>query len=241
MFAYVENILDANNTYKKTILMLKLVLMVQKSSLTSERNNIAAIGIGTLIVFIAIVLVAGIAASVLVQTSSTLEMQALKTGKNTVSETSTGLKVESVSGYNVSGEIDKILVEITLLAGSNPIDLSQTVIEISDGNTKQVLRYDNSFKNATDLNGELFSNGAFGDSNSFGVNVLQDADGSIKVDTPAINFGDHAALGLDTNALFNGIAPRRNINGMVICDQGSPGIIWFNTPSSYSIAVVNLQ
>jgi len=212
-----------------------------KSSLHSERKNIAAIGIGTLIVFIAIVLVAGIAASVLVQTSTVLEMQALKTGSNTVLETSTGLKVEAVSGYNTSGEIDKILVEITLLAGSSPIDLSQTVFEISDGNSKQVLRYENSFVNMTDVNGDLFTNGFFGDNNSFGVIVLQDADGSLDVNTPVINFGDHVALGINTTALFNGIEPRTNINGMVICEQGTPGIIWFITPSSYSISVVDLQ
>ena len=212
----------------------------QRSSL-SERNDIAAIGIGTLIVFIAIVLVAGIAASVLVQTSTTLEMQALKTGTNTVMEVSTGLKIDSVSGYNNSGVITKILVDVTLLAGSGPIDLSQVVIEISDGNTKQVLRYSNSFTNETDIDGQLFNNGAFGDSSSFGVNVLQDADDSVNFDTPVINFGDHAALGIDANAIFSGIVPRSDIMGMVICEQGTPGIIQFTSPSSYSIAVVDLQ
>lgn len=212
-----------------------------KPSLPSERKNIAAIGIGTLIVFIAIVLVAGIAASVLVQTSTVLEMQALKTGRNTVLETSTGLKVEAVSGYNTSGLIEKMLVEVTLLAGSSPIDLGQTIIEISNGESKHVLRYENSFVNMTEVDGELYTNGVYGDDNSFGVIVLQDADGSLDVTTPVINFGDHVALGINTTALFNGIEPRTNIYGMVVCEQGSPGIIWFITPSSYSISVVDLQ
>lgn len=201
----------------------------------------AAIGIGTLIVFIAIILVASIAASVLVQTSSILEMQALTTGRNTVKETSTGLKVESISGYNNSGKIDKILVEISLLAGSNPVDLSQTVVEITNGESKQILRYGNSLTNVTEINGELFTYGDFGGTTSFGVNVLQDADISCTVDSPVINFGDHTALGINTNLLFNGISPRTNLNGMVICEQGTPGIIGFTTPSSYSIAVVDLQ
>ena len=211
------------------------------TSLSSDRKNKAAIGIGTLIVFIAIVLVAGIAASVLVQTSTTLEMQALKTGRNTIQETSTGLKVDSVSGFNSSGKITKLLIDVSLLAGSSPIDLSQTIVEISDGDTKMVLRYNNAFTNASDINGEIFNNGVFGGSNSFGVNVLQDADVSVKYDSPVINFGDHAALGIDTNALFSGVSPRTNINGLVICEQGTPGIIWFTTPSSYSISVVDLQ
>ena len=97
-------------------------------------NDYSAVGIGALIVFIAIVLVAGIAASVLVQTSTKLEMQALETGSETIEETSSGLKVMSVSGYNTSNEITKIVAEITLLAGSNPIDLGQAIIELSDSN-----------------------------------------------------------------------------------------------------------
>jgi len=75
--------------------------------LSVKNDKIASIGIGAMIVFIAMVLVAGIAASVLVQTSSRLEMQALKTGHETISEVASGIKVESVDGYNTSGRINK--------------------------------------------------------------------------------------------------------------------------------------
>ena len=47
-----------------------------------EKN--AAIGIGSLIIFIAMILVAGIAASVIIQTMNSLEQQALQTGLETM-------------------------------------------------------------------------------------------------------------------------------------------------------------
>ena len=68
-----------------------------------RKNNDAAIGIGVLIVFIAMVLVAGIAASVLVQTSTTLEMQALKTGSETVDQVASGIMIEGVEGIMLVG------------------------------------------------------------------------------------------------------------------------------------------
>ena len=57
-----------------------------------KRKDVGAIGIGAMIVFIAMVLVAGIAASVLVQTSTNLESRAMKTGSDTIDEVSVVLQ-----------------------------------------------------------------------------------------------------------------------------------------------------
>ena len=46
------------------------------------QDNRAAIGISSLIIFIAMMLVAGIAASVMIQTMSSLQQQALRTGQD---------------------------------------------------------------------------------------------------------------------------------------------------------------
>ena len=67
---------------------------------TLKEKDVGAIGIGAMIVFIAMVLVAGIAASVLISTSTNLEMQALKTGQENIAEVASGLRVESIEGFN---------------------------------------------------------------------------------------------------------------------------------------------
>ena len=46
-------------------------------------NEDASIGIGTIVIFIAMVLVAGIAASVIIQTMNSMEQQAMRTGQET--------------------------------------------------------------------------------------------------------------------------------------------------------------
>ena len=46
------------------------------------------------------ILVAGIAASVFIQTMNSLEQQALLTGQETLKDVSSGLRVTHVSGYN---------------------------------------------------------------------------------------------------------------------------------------------
>jgi flagellin FlaB len=206
-----------------------------------EKKDFGSIGIGAMIVFIAMVLVAGIAASVLVQTSTRLEMQALKTGQETIAEVSSGITVQTVEGYNTSGSITKMAVEICPKAGSPDIDLEQAIIEISDSSNKYVLTYGSSLTNTTTINGDLFTNGQFGTGTTFGITVLQDADDSCTASAPVINFGDHVILGIDTDAVFSGISPRTDVNGLVVCEEGAPGIIGFTTPSSYIDSIMELQ
>ena len=63
-----------------------------------KEKDVGAIGIGAMIVFIAMVLVAGIAASVLVQTSGRLETQAMRSGQETIAEVSSGINVFDIVG-----------------------------------------------------------------------------------------------------------------------------------------------
>jgi archaeal flagellin FlaB len=217
--------------------------MGKKPNRQLKENDIAAIGIGLMIVFIAMVLVAGIAASVLVQTSTTLEMQALKTGKQTIEEVASGIYVEGIEGSNTSGSLTLLAVEIKPRSGSPDIDLSQTVVEISDSDIKYVLEYDSTtFTDSNQTSGNLFTSSFYPSScatTKFGLIVLQDADDSCSSSSPIINFGDHVVVTIG-NA-FSGIAPRTDVFGQVISEGGAPGIIGFRTPESYTDAIVELQ
>lgn len=212
-----------------------------------KENNFGAIGIGAMIVFIAMVLVAGIAASVLIQTSSKLETQAMVTGEQTTSEVATGLDAADVEGYAVSGsDISRLAIQIRPRAGSSEIDLSETVIEISDTNKKLVLTYTaDEFTSKADINGDIFTAAFYTtmEANEFSVIVLEDADGSCTSTNPIINRGDKVILSVYVGHAsgFNSITERTDVWGSVMPEEGAPGIISFRTPASYTENVMDLQ
>ena len=57
------------------------------------------VGIETLIVFIAMALIATVAASVLITTSENLQSRAKTVGTATIREVSAGLAIEDIAGY----------------------------------------------------------------------------------------------------------------------------------------------
>jgi flagellin FlaB len=230
-----------------------------------RREDIGDMGIGAMIVFIAMVLVAGIAASVLVQTANRLEMQAMQTGQQTTAEVATGIKVIDIEGqktlrpihYNGAtnlirggGALDTWLNEtrmqnmtITVAprAGSLDIDLSQAVIEISDSTSKCILGY-----NENEYQSIVVAAGVFGTASfdllpdEFGIIELEDADNSCSGAAPVINRGDKVMLTINLSACFLGLTERTDIWGMVIPEDGAPGIFAFRTPVAYTSDVYDL-
>ncbi len=213
---------------------------------TLKRKDVGSIGIGAMIVFIAMVLVAGIAASVLIQTSTTLESQAMATGSETTDEVAGGIAVFDVEGH-VATDIDGLAITIRVRAGSPDIDLNETMILLTDGSTKVLLRYD--YADANHFNSSVNASDAsvFGfkyidlTNQEFGILVLNDADSSCSRYTPVINTGDKVMLFVDAEACFSKIQERTDVFGYIYPEHGSPGVISFRTPSSYSDTVYDLQ
>jgi flagellin FlaB len=213
-----------------------------------NKNENASIGIGAMIVFIAMVLVAGIAASVLIQTSTTLESQAMATGRETTDEVAGGIAVFDVEGH-VNTDIDALAITVRPRAGSPDIDLNETIILLSDGTDKVLLTYDyadpqDGHFNATVGNddGDVFGvNYSDLTNEEFGILVLRDPDSSLSRYSPVINRGDKVILTVDTNECFSDIGERTDVFGYVYPEHGSPGVISFRTPASYSDTVYDLQ
>ena len=213
-----------------------------------KKKDVGATGIGAMIVFIATVLVAGIAASVMIQTSMRLESQAMSTGQKTVEEVASGLAVTDVAGYCVlsSGKISRMTITVRPRAGSPDVDLNQTFIELSNGSAKIILGYsgtlaDSWYDSATGVN-NIFSLAAFpAVANRYGIVPMEDADSSCNLTTPIINIGDKVMLCIDTSKTFSesaGILVRTDILGAVIPEDGSPAVIGFTTPNSYGAETI---
>jgi len=209
-----------------------------------RKEEVGSIGIGAMIVFIAMVLVAGIAASVLIQTSTKLESQAMKSGQETIAEVSTGIAVTEIEGYYDGTSITELGIIVRARAGSADVDLAETVIELSDSQTKNLFVYDSAeFCDTPDINGDLFALNEFdAAATQFRIVVLEDADGSVTGPNPVINKGDYVVLCLSVDTAFSpGLGTRTSVFGQVIPEIGSPGVIAFTTPASFVEAVMELQ
>ena len=110
-----------------------------KTMFSTERRG--QVGIGTLIVFIAMVLVAAIAAGVLINTAGLLQAQAQQTGEETTAEVSNVIQVGEVVGKdnNTNGKIDKLNASIRLASGSDPINVSKASYTISTNGNASVI------------------------------------------------------------------------------------------------------
>ena len=97
------------------------------------------VGLGTLIVFIAMVLVAAIAAGVLINTAGFLQTQAEATGEESTSQVSDRLQIVSQSGnvtdldINGNGDeraIDQLQLTVAQSPGAGNIDLTEVSVEL---------------------------------------------------------------------------------------------------------------
>ncbi|HEC82251.1 MAG TPA: flagellin [Thermoplasmatales archaeon] len=205
-------------------------------------NTKASIGVGSLIVFIAMILVAGIAASIIIQTMNTLQQQAMNTGRETLRDIAGGIEVTHVSGYISNSKITQLAIFITPIVASEDIDLTYTYISLSDSTKKVILNYDNTCFSSS------VSNGLFGTLNAsnltateYGIMVIRDIDGSCTASSPTINENDLVVLLVNTTQCFSGINTRTDVFGTVNPEYGVTGVISFTTPTAFVETIVDLQ
>jgi len=125
-------------------------------------NDRGQVGIGTLIVFIAMVLVAAIAAGVLINTAGLLQSQAEATGEETSDQVTDRVQVLTTTGstiaqfdpeggdgqffgeFNESGNISLIQLTTTRSPGAGDIDLKNSIIEVFANGESATLTYNES-------------------------------------------------------------------------------------------------
>ncbi|TKX43564.1 archaellin/type IV pilin N-terminal domain-containing protein [Halorubrum sp. ARQ200] len=116
------------------------------------------VGIGTLIVFIAMVLVAAIAAGVLINTAGFLQTQAEATGEESTSQVSDRLQVVSQSGDFNDPNIEELDFVVAQAPGANNIDLNEVTVELVGTDGQETFQLDNSAATVeifTDTNGDV--------------------------------------------------------------------------------------
>ncbi|WP_423995817.1 archaellin/type IV pilin N-terminal domain-containing protein [Halorubrum trapanicum] len=117
-------------------------------TITDEEQR-GQVGIGTLIVFIAMVLVAAIAAGVLINTAGFLQTQAEATGEESTSQVSERLQVVSQSGDiadNVAGTSERGIGSLEFVVASAPgadnIDLDEVTVELVGTSGQETFQLD---------------------------------------------------------------------------------------------------
>ena len=200
----------------------------------------AEMGVGTLIVFIAMILVAAVAATVLITTAFKMQQQAEHTGSIAMDDVATGFKVLNVAGdrdnpndgAGTTTKIEIIEIKIGLLAGSPAINVSDTIIEISDG-TKDVTL--------------VFVDTAAGEYNvsasatQFAVQPLRDmAPVNASAGYAMMSAGDVAKLFIDANACGLTLYTQTGCSIKLIPKHGIPTLEEFTTPAVYTTRYLEL-
>ena len=89
-----------------------------KKNTNENSDNLAAIGIGAMIVFIALILVAAVAAAVIIQTAEQLQQNAQKTGEETTDLLSSKVILKSVVIVNTEADL---FITFELAPGSDSV------------------------------------------------------------------------------------------------------------------------
>ncbi|WP_049970235.1 archaellin/type IV pilin N-terminal domain-containing protein [Haladaptatus cibarius] len=191
-----------------------------KDAIKERLDNRGQVGIGTLIVFIAMVLVAAIAAGVLINTAGFLQSKSEQTGQDSSAQVSN--RVQVVSGFGTVNDssgnevVDQIDLTVMRGSGSDDINLSTATIEWIGPNTATTL-----VENDTATNSD------------FSVSDIKDQDGSV----PVLNSqDDRFTISMDAAAISgsDGLGEGQTVELRLTTQYGAVTLYRANVPQSLS-------
>ncbi|WP_232701712.1 archaellin/type IV pilin N-terminal domain-containing protein [Halobacterium wangiae] len=183
--------------------------------ITDEEER-GQVGIGTLIVFIAMVLVAAIAAGVLINTAGFLQTKSEATGEEATAQVSNRVTVVSAAG-NVtdSQSIDYVNVTVMRAAGAENINLSEATVQWIGPNQATTLTH-----NGTDTYSELTGS-------EFGTDdVKGDNDPVLATQDSRIN------IVIDSTKVGSGLGGGQQAQLTITTQFGSQTEYWVSVPES---------
>ena len=189
-----------------------------KSTPTRDGDR-GQVGIGTLIVFIAMVLVAAIAAGVLINTAGFLQSSAEETGQQSSDQVTNRLEVVNAVGTEVNGgTVDLIELTVRRAPGAGNIDMGSTTLQMVHSSGSYDLTHATYEGNADDAP----------NATRFNISTVQDDDTSISESQVLNDPADRATIFVDADDV---IADTDNNGGGSGLEEGDTATIRINTQS----------
>ena len=198
--------------------MTRNYLSAVKDRIEGAVNDRGQVGIGTLIVFIAMVLVAAIAAGVLINTAGFLQTKSEQTGQESSAQVSNRVQVVSAFGDVANERVETINLTVMRGSGSDDINLSSATIEWIGPEEAKTLVHNNAEPKT--LNGTEFN-----------VSAIKDPDGS----EPVLNTqDDRFKITMDATEISKSLGEGEEVKLKLTTQYGAVTLYRANVPQSLS-------